>query len=389
VRIDLDHKRSKGKAALLETKPLNIMVVSAEALSEGFAAHSHVRGMSDGLQKRGHRITVIGRATGSYFTSSIPARFLRYISVNFDAISAMKRHDVLVARAHFANYFWVKVAGWRGIPVVQEMNGLLRDAATTHPWLRGVQMPIAWSYRQQLLTADAVACVTEEIAEQVQKLRTDAQIAVITNGVDSTQFFPDAHASATSDYAIFCSALTPWHGIDTLLQAVEHVEWPRGLRLLIAGDGNEADRVREAAGRNNLITYIGLQRRDGLAKLIRSAALGLSPLETLAQRGINEVSPLKVYEMMASGIAIVATDLAGQRELVLENACGVIVPPSDPVALARAVRDLYLNPDRTEMGQRGAAAIALRHDWFHRAGSLVELMEKVLHRKALQVSDGT
>jgi glycosyltransferase involved in cell wall biosynthesis len=378
--------QTKGKAAPLEHKPLKIMFVSAEALSEGFAAHAHLKGMSDGLQKYGHQTTIVGRASGSYFTSSIPARFLRYISINFDAISAMRQHDVLVARAHFANFFWVKVAGWRGIPVIQEMNGLLQDATTTHPWLRFVQKPIAWSYRQQLHSAAAVACVTVEIAKQVQKLDTDAQIEVIANGVDSAHFFPDPQASAASDYAIFCSALTQWHGIGTLLKAVEHPEWPQGLRLLIAGDGTEAARVREAAKKNHKITYIGLQRRKGLAKLIRSAALGLSPLETLAQRGINEVSPLKVYEMMASGIALVATDLAGQRELVLANGCGVVVPPSNPDSLARAVRDLFLNPARTEMGEKGAAAIASHHDWFQRAGQLSALMHRVLARKAVQTA---
>ncbi len=353
------------------------MFVSAEALSEGFAAHTHITGLSEGLNKLGHQTTIIGGSKGSYFTTSIPARFLRYVIINFDAIVAMRNHDVLVARAHFANFFWVMAARLRGIPVVQEMNGLLQDASTTHPWLRALQIPIAWSYRRQLVAASGVACVTGEIARQVQTLAINAPIEVITNGVDSTMFFPDGKASSTSDYAIFCSALTSWHGIDTLLQAVEHPDWPKGLRLLIAGDGLEADRVRAAAAQNHMITYIGLQHRKGLAKLMRSAALGLSPLETLSQRGVNEVSPLKLYEMMASGIAIVATDLAGQRELVVETGCGVVIPPSDAPALACSVRDLYLNPARTGMGQKGAAAIVIKHDWTHRAASLVALVKKM------------
>src|SRR5207253_6265085 len=80
---------------------------------------------------------------------------------------------------------------------------------------------------------------------------------VIPNGANTELFEPGAGGTVTvaSPYAIFFGALSRWQGIETLLAAATHDNWPKGVKVAIAGDGAEALRVRQAAGER--VIYLG------------------------------------------------------------------------------------------------------------------------------------
>jgi glycosyltransferase involved in cell wall biosynthesis len=348
-------------------------------MADGYAPSAHIHGISDALRGLGHHVHVIGEDSGPYHDAGLCGRVVRYSRINRRAKAALGDVDLMLARAHFAHWPWVMAARRRGIPVVHEMNGLMFDAATSYPWLVPAQALINRSYSAQFACAAGVTCTSGEIADHLRGQGVQAPISIVGNGVDPSLFYPAMRPVEGELRAIFPSALAPWHGVETLLAAVEHAAWPENLVLEIAGDGVQADVVMERARVNPRVRYLGLLGRHELAAHLRSATIGLCLVEATLHRGVSEVYPLKLFELMASGLPIVATDLLGQREIVRGAGAGLIVPARDSAALAVAVRDLLARADHVSMGLAGAAAVRTQHNWRIRAIELERALRKVLH----------
>jgi glycosyltransferase involved in cell wall biosynthesis len=364
---------------------LRITIVSAESMTDGYAPFAHSQGLKSAFEKLGHQISVVGRDDGPYHDAVFMTRLFRYLIVNWNAMMALRNSDLMIARSHFANLPWTIVARLISKPVIHEMNGMVFDAATTHQWLRSFQTVITASYRWQFRMATGIACITEQIAEHVRAFAPGSFVGVVKNGVDASVFFP-GEASEKRNYAVFPSALTAWHGVNTLLDAVDHPAWPAGLDLYIAGDGAQTPLVMEKAEKNIKVRYLGLLPREQLAKVLREAEIGLCLVESLSGRGVMQVFPLKLFEMMASGLPIVATDLPGQRDIVIGAQAGVIAPLNDPVALAKAVAKLRKDPDRREMGRRAAETVSSQHSWHVRAIELERFIRRSLEQRTQRQS---
>jgi len=93
-----------------------------------------------------------------------------------------------------------------------------------------------------------------------------------------------------------------------------------------------------------------------VAAWLAHAELSVAPLSDCARNVDQGCCPLKVLESMAAGTAVIASDLAVTRELVIEGEHGRLVPPDRPAELARAVRVALEHPERT--AAQGAAAQA-------------------------------
>jgi len=93
------------------------------------------------------------------------------------------------------------------------------------------------------------------------------------------------------------------------------------------------------------------------------------------------VTPLKLFDAMASGIPVVASDLPGQAGIVHEYACGLVVPVGNAQAVAEAMHALWSDESKAaEMGARGRAAILEAHSWKHRAESIHALIGRLVLR---------
>jgi glycosyltransferase involved in cell wall biosynthesis len=356
---------------------LRVLVVTAESLAEGYAAHARTSATAAILRERGHEVTVVGIDDGPYFNASWTQRLKRYLRVNRRTIRALAECDVIIARGHFAHLPWVMAARRRKLPVVYEMNGFVFDAMTTYSALMPVQPMIKRSYMAQFARSARILCVTEEIAEHIRALGEYTGVETISNGVDGALFYPGPE-EAVGNFAVFPSSLAPWHGVQTLLDAVEHPAWPADLKLVIAGDGMQAPLVRERAAGNPRIQYMGLLDRAALAEQLRRARIGLCLVEPIESREMSEVYPLKLFEMMASGVPVIATDLPGQRDILRDAGAGVIVPLSDPVAVAEAVRTLNGSAERRRMGAAGASAVRSQYDWRFGAAALERVLRTAI-----------
>jgi glycosyltransferase involved in cell wall biosynthesis len=195
------------------------------------------------------------------------------------------------------------------------------------------------------------------------------RIEVIHNGVDPQRFHPATHEERSrlrqvdgekldgqpwnNDVLLACTVarLSTQKGLFDLIEAAaELVKESPNLRLVILGEGelrrNLKDRIH-ALGLDHQLFLAGALPRTQVAEWLAASDLFVLPSR-------YEGGPATaLMEAMASGCAVVATDVSGTSELVTDKSLGRLVPPQDPRALAAAIRELLGNADlRTNLARR-------------------------------------
>ena len=90
--------------------------------------------------------------------------------------------------------------------------------------------------------------------------------------------------------------------------------------------------------------------------------------------------PVKLFEYMAAGLPVIASDFPAWRELLGEVGCALFVDPRDPRGIANAIQWLLDHPVEAEaMGRRGQEAIVEHFNWENEARALLELYRELLH----------
>lgn len=152
---------------------------------------------------------------------------------------------------------------------------------------------------------------------------------------------------------VTAARLHPQKDLTTLLVAMAHVRDRRPeVRLVIAGDGPEADALRAVATRLELgptVRFLG--GRDDVADLLAAA-------DVVALSSAWEGSPLVVAEAMLLGRPVVATAVGAVPEAVVDHETGRLVPPGDPAALAETLLELLGNPAAAERLARAGRVLA-------------------------------
>lgn len=166
---------------------------------------------------------------------------------------------------------------------------------------------------------------------------------------------------------LYLGSLHRWKGVETLLEASAWL--PQG-QLRIAG-GNAA-RIAElgshpaVAAHGARIRFLGPVAPRHRFELIAEADICVLPL-TNTSIGSRYTSPLKLFEYMAMGMPIVASDHPSIREVLVHGEHALLVPSEDPEALASALRRLIGDPgERARLGNN-ARQLSLRYSWLARA----------------------
>src|SRR5581483_12007044 len=144
----------------------------------------------------------------------------------------------------------------------------------------------------------------------------------------------------------YAGHLYPWKGVDVFVRALALAPAWRG--LIVGGHPREADRARVEAlaaelGVRDRLEITGLLApRDVSAALQRASVLVLP--NTASAISERYTSPLKLFEYLAVGRPIVASDLPSLREVLTDERTALLVPPGDAAALAAALDRLAHDP---------------------------------------------
>lgn len=210
--------------------------------------------------------------------------------------------------------------------------------------------------------ADAVVAVSRVAADRLLPAGVrPTRIHVIPNGVDLPRFDPGANTEAARVIrrreagigepliVLVPAVLRPGKGHDVLLEAVPRVRGraPRVV-FLLAGSGPLAGEITaRSAALGDAVRMLG--HREDMSALMAAADVVCLPSE-------SEALPTVLLEAAAAGRPTVATRVGGVPEVVEDGHTGVLVPPSDPEALAAALGELLETPARRR--ELGDAALA-------------------------------
>jgi glycosyltransferase involved in cell wall biosynthesis len=217
----------------------------------------------------------------------------------------------------------------------------LQSIQTTQAWPRwhwGVQRLVA-------VAAERVVCPSPSVAAVARRWAGVAasNLVVIPNAVEVGEFGRDGgtrwpakpQAEGKVSRVGFIGRLDPIKRIPDLLAAMALL--PPDVHLDVYGDGIERTRIEGE------IIRLSLASRATLHGTIARPQEALSKIDLLVLPSDAEGFGLVLIEAMAAGVPVVATDVAGIRDVVRHGETGVLVPPRSPNALAGAVRCLIEN----------------------------------------------
>jgi glycosyltransferase involved in cell wall biosynthesis len=286
----------------------------------------------------------------------------------------------------------------RGVrpPVVYEAHTIAADAAAALPdlltnapapggaKLRRLAARDEWVWRR----ADGYVCITEGLrAELERRFAARPSVVVAPDGVRLSPPVPNEDAGESegpSDpFTIgYAGHLYPWKGVDLIVEAVTALPDTRG--LIVGGHDQEPDLARVKAFAEQLdcasrITFTGMLPPHEVAARLRGADVLVLPNPKSAI-STAFTSPLKLFEYMASGRPIVASDLPAIREVLTDGRNALLVAPGDPQALVAGIRRIK---EEAALGQR-LAAQARRdvedYTWSRRAERLEALLTAIAGR---------
>lgn len=270
--------------------------------------------------------------------------------------------DALYERLALHSAAGSRAAARLGIPHLVELNAPLVDETRRYRALEEGDAAERIE-RAVLARAELVLAVSPPLATHARR-RGARRVEVFPNAV-AIERYPTRRSRRLADpVAVFAGRVRPWHGIETVA-AAWRLLGDAAPALVVAGDPGAARGALERAG----VALLGPIPHCQMPAVLAEADIGLAPY---ARDAPDYFSPLKVFEYMAAGLAVVAGELPAMRALA-SGRQAILVPRGDPEALAAAVAGLAIDaPMRERMGRSARRLVAARHTWRHRARSVME-----------------
>ena len=344
-----------------EREPLTIGIV-------GDQASVHIERWSAALRGRGHTVVPIdlsGRGRSPFRRVGAFLDLRRAI-----AAVAHTRHGLVAIHGVPDG---VLATGMRGLhPIVLHAwgNDVTAEPSGLHGRLRGRQQ------RGLFRAADATTATSRFLADVVAR-RFGVDAEVIPFGIDTERFRPAGGARRAGPVRI---GYVKWglgvkYGPDLLVEALGLLPAGADYEVTIAGDGDLRPMLETR------LVELGLTARVRFAGRMPNSEVAslLSDLDIFAMPSRREEWGVAAAEASASGLPVVATTVGGIPEIVVDGETGLLVPPEDPAALAKALERLIADPGlRSRLGTAGRHRI----DDLYRWERCVDRME-LAYRRAL------
>jgi len=265
-----------------------------------------------------------------------------------------RRFEILCTREQFAGIFFRKV--------VYELHYLPKKISLFHK--------INWR------KAKALIVITRFIKDQLIQWGIKAdKILVAGDAVDLEEF----SLTISKEEARQSLALPPerkiilytgsffmhnWKGVDVLLKSVSYVS-DEYLFVFVGGNEKEIEQVKKEYNQNNLL-FVGQKPHKEIPHYLKAADVLVLPNKKGSDHSEKFTSPLKLFEYMAAGRPIVASDLPTIRE-VLNEGNVIFVVPNSPEDLASGINKILQDNSLAEKISRQALEDVQQYSWKNRA----------------------
>lgn len=304
-------------------------------------------------------------------------------------ILKQEKPDIIIVRPLIYSFSAVILARIFKIPVIVEVNAPIAFEVKNSEKQR-IQFLWLIYYIEKLnmRLADAVIVVTDTLKDYISlnyRISKD-KIFVNQNGVDPKVFFPkEKDERILQEYKLrnrtvigFVGSFTPWHGVTSLVQVILSMQpFYKNLTLILVGNGPLREEISEFIKEKKLeeqIILIGQIRHDEIMNYISVMDITVMPCSNFYG------SPLKVFEYMAMGKAVIAPNNGPLREIITHNVDGCLINDSS-VDFEKTLRFLIERDDvRKELEIKARKRIVSNFTWDDNAKRVWNVCRYVLSK---------
>jgi len=321
----------------------------------------HIDALTGALERRGHCVSIVGPETETageggrgllarcadlrayapgWARDGMELGYNRRAERDLARAAARQPPDVLYERYNTFLTAGLHLKHRLSVPMMAEVNAPLTEERRATGLLSLDSLAVRME-RAVWRGADAVLPVSDALAEHIRAAGVpEERIAVIPNGVDLAAFTGERDRAVKAELGLegktvfgFIGFVRAWHGLDRVLDAFSSLADP-SLQLLIIGEGPASDALREQARARELggrLTFTGTRPHGEIPRLLRAVDVALQPDVTAY------ASPLKLFEYMAAGCAVIAPDRPNIREIVRHSETAHLIAPGSAEALEQAI----------------------------------------------------
>ena len=374
----------------------------------------HIEEIVAALREAGHEVVVVSPAStqsaafgaDSGFIATLkqrlPGALYEFLELGYGLLAFLRlwrlyrreRPDVLYERYNLYLLAGVWLKRLTGIPMLLEVNAPLVHERSRFGGLANQRLA-AWVEGMTWRAADMVLPVTNVLADFVRDVGVPSErITVIQNGVGKE--FLSGHADRANILARhgledgvvlgFTGFVREWHGLERVIELIAASDPKLKLQFLIVGDGPAIPELRRLTASYNLdrrIVFAGLVSRDEIVDYVAAFDIALQP------QVVAYASPLKLFEYMALGRAIVAPSTPNIREVLGEGEA-MLFDPEDPAAFRRVTERLCIDAVlRNHLGKAARNAVdRLGLTWASNARRIVALFDGLLQKRSIHSAVG-
>ncbi|MGZ8272780.1 MAG: glycosyltransferase family 4 protein [Burkholderiaceae bacterium] len=364
----------------------------------------HIDGLVEALRTQGHEVIVLAppAATAPDSASAgvvsrvrrrLPRAVHELLELLYNVPEAIRlaravrdhRPDVIYERSNLYTISGALLAHRLGVPRITEVNAPYFRERSQHGGI-ALKALARWTEDFAWQRADAVIPVTQVLARMVEDSGVARErIEVMGNGIDSQLLEgpPSARAARQqlgwADKVVlgFTGYVRQWNGLDPVIDILA-APGNESLVLLVVGDGTARaalEQRAQALGVEDRVRFTGLVKRSEIPYWVSAFDIALQPAAN------PYASPLKLFEYMALGRAIVAPDQPNIREVLQHERNALLFDPGREGSFAEALRRLV---DDSELRHRlqTAAALTVRQremTWSQNARRVAELADQLVH----------
>ena len=239
-----------------------------------------------------------------------------------------------------------------------------------------------------LRRANSVITTSEGHAKLISEMYKISKPSVILNcsvkgNLKKTEYLREKLGLEDEDkIAIYLGGFMKNRGLENLIKASKR--FSNNARLVLIGYGPIKSSLERLIEKNSLqkkVFILDAVSQDEVVRVASSADIGVSPVEN-ASKSYYHSAPNKVFEYIASGLAVAASDFPEMKKIVVDNNVGTVFDPENPQEIEEKINELVGNEELLEKMKRNSKKIFLeKYNWEKEEKKLIDVYNNLLSLK--------